>query len=311
MREAIAALEDAFKEEATGSAVMPPRTSISIPRKDGWLGIMPAFLERAESLSTKIVTVYNGNQSRNLPVVMATIVLNNPATGEVLSIMDGTYATAMRTGALGGLAAKYLARNDAHVVGVFGAGVQARTQLAALSEVRDVTQAKVYDPITDRARNFAKEMGTKLRIPVQVCASGIDCVVGSDMIVTASTSKEPLFEGRLIRAGVHINAFGSFKPDERELDTETVKKSRVIVDLRVAAMAEAGDLIIPMKEGKIADSLFAEIGEVITGSRPGRVSSEEITLFKSVGVGIQDCAIASLAYRKAREAGIGTEITLD
>ncbi len=309
MKEAMLVLEDAFREWAKGGGAMPTRASLSIAKKEGWLGVMPAFLEGQGSLSTKIVTVFNQNPSINLTPVMATIVLNSPDTGEVVSVMEGTYATAIRTGALGGLAAKYLSRSNSRVVGIYGAGTQARTQLMAVSGVRDISGVRIYDPTTERAEALAREAEDRFRVDVDVCPTSADCVTRSDIIIAASTSKVPLFDGRLVRPGTHINAFGSFRPDERELDTETIKRSKVFVDLREAALAEAGDLIIPIHEGAITpDHILADFGQIVSGSAPGRKSPDDVTVFKSVGLGIQDCAIASLAYSKAKRLGVGTEV---
>jgi len=272
---------------------------------------MPAYLEGLGALSTKIVTSFDRNPSKNLPTIMATICLCDSKTGELISVMEGSYLTALRTGGLGGLAAKYLSREDAHRAALVGAGVQARTQLMALAEVRKITSVKVYDILREKAAAFATEMQEKLGIEVRSCSGVAEAVRGSDIIVTVSTSKKPVFDGDLIEPGAHINAFGNFKPNERELDLKTVLKSRIFVDSREAALAEAGDLLIPIRERKIKRShILGEIGEVIIGSKPGRKSDDDVTLFKSVGIGIQDCAAASLAYTKAKEAGLGKEITL-
>jgi ornithine cyclodeaminase/alanine dehydrogenase len=311
MHETITALEEAFREQALGQAIAPVRSSIAIAKKDGWIGIMPAYLEGLQTFSTKIVSVYNKNPARNLPTIMATIVLNDPETGEALSVMDGSFITAMRTGGLGGLTAKYLSRKDSRTVGIFGAGVQGRTHLMALKEVRTITSAKVYDPVVERAKTYSQEMSKKLQIPVEVSQSPSDTVKDSDIVVTVSTSKEPLFDGRILRPGTHINAFGNFKLTERELDNETIRRSKVVVDLREAALSEAGDLTMPINDGVItAGHILADLGEVIIGSKPVRTSSSDITLFKSVGLGIQDCAASSLAYKKALEKGVGTRINL-
>jgi len=275
------------------------------------MGVMPAYLGDLGALSTKIVTSFDRNPSKKLPTIMATVCLFDPTTGELISIMEGTYLTALRTGGLGGLAAKYLSREDAHTVGMVGAGVQARTQLMALAEVRKLTSVKVYDILRERSAAFATEMEEKLGIEARSCSGAAEAIRGSDIVVTVSTSKEPVFDGDLIEPGTHINAFGNFRPNERELDLKTVLKSRVFVDSKEAALSEAGDLLIPIREGKIKRShILGEIGDVLIGSKPGRRSEDDVTLFKSVGVGIQDCAAASLAYTKAKEAGLGEEVSL-
>jgi len=311
MGDTISAMEAAFKENASGGAVVPTRVSVSIPKAAGWMGVMPAYLEERNALSTKIVTVFDRNPSRNLPTTMATVFLCDPATGELISVLEGSYLTAFRTGGLGGLAAKYLSREDASTVGVIGAGVQARTQLIALVEVRKITAVKVYDILKEKSSAFAAEMRQNLKIEVESCSSADEAIKGSDIVVTVSTSKEPVLDGRFVKPGTHINAFGNYKPNERELDTETVVKSKVFVDLKEAALAEAGDLIIPIREGRIKRThILGELGEILIGAKPGRKSDRDITLFKSVGIGIQDCAVASLAYTKAKEVGLGSEIGL-
>jgi len=310
MEEVIEAVEHAFSELEMGTAVLPQRTGIDIKKEKGWVGVMPAYLEKTGSLSTKIVTVFEKNREKNLPTIMAVVVLNSTETGEPLAIMEGNFITAMRTGAVGGVAAKYLARKDSKIVGVFGAGVQARTQLTAACVVRGIEEAFVYDKIRERAEAFAAEMSKKLNIPVKA-SEPEEIVRKSDIIITATTSKTPLFDGNLVKPGTHLNLIGSFKPDSREVDEKVVKKSKIVVDQKSAALEEAGDLIIPLKAGIIREEdIYAELGEIVTGKKSGRTSDSEITLFKSVGLGIQDCATAWLAYTKAIEKGIRRDVDL-
>jgi len=312
MRETIAAVEEAFRELASGTATMPTRIGLSIPDKDGWMGAMPAYLSHAGTLTTKIVASYRDNPSKyGLPTVMALIVLNDPETGKPEAVLEGTFTTAMRTGAASGVATKHLARKDTKVVGIFGAGIQARTQLEAIREVRNVHSAVVYDIVRDRGERFAEETSRSLGIDVRTEDSPEGVVEKSDIVVTASTSKTPIFNGDYLKTGTHINAIGSFTPDARELDDSAVRRSKIVVDSLQAALEEAGDLIIPLRSGVIQRSdIHAELGEIVAGLKLGRENDYEITLFKSVGLGIQDAAAANLAYRKAREAGIGTKIEL-
>jgi alanine dehydrogenase len=311
MEETIRVLEEAFKEQANGGVVAPDRTSFSFAEVDGWIGIMPAYIGSLKAFSTKFVSIYRKNLAIGLPTLMSTIILGDPKTGEVKSIMDGSFITAMRTGGLGGLAAKYLSREDAHTVGIFGAGIQARTQLIALDEVRKIEKVTVYDPVTSRAESFSQEMSDRINAPVKVSTNSADIVRNSEIVVTVSTSKDPVFDGKEILPGTHINAFGNFKPDERELDSQTVKRSKIIVDQRRAALAEAGDLLIPIREGTITENdILADFGEIVTGRKSGRTSASDITLFKSVGLAIQDCAASALAFSSASKKGIGTEVDL-
>lgn len=313
MRETIVAVEEAFRELISGTAVMPTRAGLLVSDRAGWVGAMPAYLSRADALTTKIVTSYEDNPSKyGLPTVMAVIVLNDPDTGKPEAVLEGTFITAMRTGAASGVATKYLARRDAKTVGVFGAGVQAKTQLEAIREVRNVKSALVYDVVPDKARRFADEMSRRLRIDLRTAKGPEDVVKKSDIIATASTSRTPVFDGTLLNEGTHINAIGSFRPDARELDDSTIRRSKLVVDCLEAALEEAGDIIIPLKSGVISrEHIHAELGQVVAGVKPARENDEEITVFKSVGLGIQDAAVANLAYRKALEAKIGTTIELD
>jgi len=312
MKETIEAVENGFRELAVGTARMPTRASLTVFDRAGWMGVMPAYLSETGSLAAKIVAVFDENPSKySLPTVLATITLNDASTGSPLAFMEGTYITAMRTGAAGGVAAKYLARKDARAVGIFGTGVQARTQLLALNEVRDVEKVYAFDVSENQVTRFSEDMGKEIGINIEIASSPEDVVKRSDIIVTATTSRTPVFDGRLLRKGTHINAIGSFRPDWRELDDETILKSKVVVDSKEAALAEAGDIIIPLKANRITEAhIHAEIGEIVADKKAARVSNDEVTVFKSVGLGVQDAAAAYLAYKKAKEARVGFEIEL-
>jgi len=310
MKEVIEAIEMAFSELQKGTVILPSRATITLTKEAGWVGVMPAYLGKIGSLSTKIVTVFGKNLEKKIPTIMATVILNSTETGAPLAIMEGTFITAMRTGAVCGVATKYLARKDSKTVGVFGAGVQARTQLMAACAVRNIKRAFVYDIFKERANAFAFEMSRTLKIPIETREPD-DMVKESDIIITATTAKTPVFNGNLVNQGAHLNLIGSFKPDVREVDEVVIRKAKVVVDQKSAALEEAGDIIIPLKAGVITDEhIYAELGELVTGLKPGRTADSEITLFKSVGLGIQDCATAWLAYTKAKEKGIYKEVNL-
>jgi ornithine cyclodeaminase/alanine dehydrogenase len=311
MEDAITGVEEAFRQHQLGTTQLPLRTPIRIPEHKGLILFMPAFIGGMDALGIKVVSVHPDNPSKHgLPTILATILLHDPATGKLLAIMDGGFLTAMRTGAVSGVATKYLARPDSKVVGLFGAGIQARTQLMAVCAVRPVTEALVYDQVPDAADRFCNEMGPKLGIAARPVTSPRDAVEGCDIIVAATTSKTPVFDGDWLNPGMHINGVGSHSLDARELDSKTIRRSRVVVDLRSAALAEAGDIVIPINNGEItAERLYAELGEIITG-KPGREDPDEITIFKSVGLAIQDVSTATKVYQLAREKGIGQEIPL-
>jgi alanine dehydrogenase len=310
MKDCMNAVERAFSELACGSAVLPLRINITPP--DGLALYMPAYLKEMNALACKVVTVYKNNPAKfKLPTTIGKLMLQNPETGEVICIMDAGYLTAVRTGAASGVATKYLAReNGAMTAGIFGAGVQAKMQLWAVSEARKLSKVLVYDTSRDAMKKFAAEMKANLKVDI-VTASSPDEALEADIICTASSSPTPVFDGKYVKEGTHINGIGSHTPGARELDTEIIKRSKFIGDSKTACFNEAGDIMIPLKEGAIDETHFhAELGEVITGRKPGRETEKEITLFKSNGLAIQDAAAAKLVYDKAIEKGVGQEISL-
>ncbi|CAG0947047.1 alanine dehydrogenase [Anaerolineae bacterium] len=312
MKETIAIVEEAFRQFALGNAIMPQRTAIRTEVYHGLHLGMPAYIGGdVNALGLKVVCIYPDNPSRfKLPTTIGTLLLTDPQTGVPLAVMDAGYLTAMRTGAVSGVATNYLARKDAKRVGVFGAGVQASTQLWAVCTARSIEQAVVYDIDQARARAWADQMTSKLGVPVSVASEPRRAVDGMDIVVAATVSTTPIFDGKWLSPGTHVNGIGSHSPGARELDTETIVRSKVFPDLRSACLIEAGDLIIPIKEGALTeDRLAADLGEVVAGLKPGRESAEEITLFKSVGLAIQDVSTASNVYRTAKEKGIGKEFS--
>lgn len=224
--------------------------------------------------------------------------------------MDGGYLTAVRTGAASGVANKYLARqNKGQIIGIYGTGVQAKMQLWAMKETTDISKVLVFDINESSAENFVKDCSQEFDLDIRKASSG-DELLDSDIICTATSSPAPLFDGNKLKAGTHINNIGSHTPNARELDTATVKRSKFVGDSKEACFSEAGDIMIPLKEGSVTeDHFYAELGEVITGNKKGRTNEQEITVFKSNGLAIQDAAAAKLIYDRAVEAGIG--ITAD
>jgi len=310
MKDCIDILEKAFTELANGTAVLPLRIGIKPP---GGLSLyMPAFLQEMNALACKVVTVYKDNPAKhNMPTTIGKVLLQDSETGNVISIMDGGYLTAVRTGAVSGLATRYLAREDGgQVAGIFGAGVQAKMQLWGVYEARNIVKALVHDKFPDAAQKFAEEMGKKLNIPIDIVADPED-VLAADIICTATSSPTPIFDGNLVREGTHINGIGSHTPNARELDTAVVKRSLFIADSKEGCLSEAGDIMIPIQDGELTvDHIHAELGEIITGKKTGRTSESQITLFKSNGLAIQDAATAKLVYDMAVKKGIGREVDI-
>jgi ornithine cyclodeaminase/alanine dehydrogenase len=311
MRDCIEAVEEAFRQLSLGNVVQPTRPTIRVAAHRALINAMPAYIGGVEALGVKWVGGYLGNPALGLPVVQALIILNDGTNMTPLAVMNGTYITAVRTGAVSGVATRLLARPDASTVGIIGAGVQAKTQLEAVCAVRPIREARVFDIVPEAAQRYAAELGERLAIPVTPAATAEEAVRDMDIVCAASTSKTPVVLGEWLREGAHINGVGSHSVDARELDTQAVVRSTVVVDTMDAALAEAADLLMPIDEGAItAEHIHAELGDVITGKKPGRTSDREITLFKSQGLAIQDVATAQLVYRKAKERGIGTEVNL-
>lgn len=310
MNDCMTAVENAFAELSNGTAVLPLRTAITPP--DGLSLYMPAYLKEMGALACKVVTVYKNNPSKhNMPTTIGKVLLQDTETGNVICIMDGGYLTAVRTGAASGVATRLLARRDqGQVAAIFGAGVQAKMQLWAMSCARELSHALVYDISKEAAQKFAEEMSGKLKLEIKVAADPNE-LLASDIICTATSASNPLFDGNKVKEGTHINGIGSHTPGQRELDTAIIKRSKFIGDSKEACFKEAGDILIPISEGAItAEHFYAELGDVITGKKQGRLTDKEITLFKSNGLAIQDAATAKIVYLKALEKGVGVEIEI-
>jgi ornithine cyclodeaminase/alanine dehydrogenase len=303
MREAIDAVERAFGEYAQGSARMPRRSTIMLDKYGGSISFMPSYLEETNAFATKIISIYPRNPERGLPTTVAWIVVNDPETGMMEAMLDGTYLTAVRTGAVSGVAARYLAPKDSEVATVIGCGVQGRTQAWAISETFKLEELRIFDLSRRSMEDFAGEMGSKLGVDIVLSDSGADAVKGADVVLAATTSKDPVVRREWLGERVHVSAIGSFYPDYRELDTATVREAKVVVDSVEAIMEEAGDILIPIAEGAITeDHIFAELGEIVLGRKEGRTLDDGLTMFKSVGLAIQDSSVASLVLRKYRKS---------
>ena len=311
MTDCMDVVEKAFAELASGTAVLPLRINITPP--DGLALYMPAYLRKMGALACKVVTVYKNNPLKhNMPTTIGKVLLQDPATGDVTCIMDGGYLTAVRTGAVSGVATKYLARDDkGQTAGIFGAGVQAKMQLWAVAVARDLAKAYVYDISAEAVQKFISEMSGKLNLEILRADSPDQILKDADIICTATSSPTPIFDGNKVTDGTHINGIGSHTPNARELDTAVIKRSKFVADSNEACLNEAGDIMIPIREGAIDKShIYAELGEIITGKKPSRSDDKEITLFKSNGLAIQDVATAKLVYDRAVKAGIGTNVEL-
>ncbi len=315
-RDVIDALAEAFRRHAAGRTCVPQRGVLPVG-DDGTLLVMPAVslpapgAQEAGGLGTKLVTYYPRNRERGLPTHLASYVLMDHATGQPLALLEASYTTALRTGATSALAAKHLARPDSRRVACFGTSVQAGWQLRCLAAVFSLERAVVLGRDQERARAFGEAMAEELGVAVEPGHDPGVAVSAADIVTCATTSPTPLFASADLRPGTHVDAVGAFRPAEREVDTATVRRARVVVDAYAAALAEAGDLLIPLGEGAITrEHIVAELAELVTGSRQGRTSWSDVTLFKSVGFALEDLATATLAYNRAKERGIGVEVAL-
>lgn len=311
IEELIAALARAHVQYSTGKAVMPVRLVAPLPPIDGRITSMPGYLNDDKALGMKVVTYFQKNPQRNLPAILATIMLFSAETGKMIAAMDGTYITTIRTACASALATRALANPETPVLGILGAGVQARSHILALSSVRKLQRIKIFSPSGSSARAVKKGLAAKIRVPIEVTECAEDSVRDADLVVTATTAKAPIVKSDWLKPGVHINAVGSHRPDLREIDGATLSCSKVVVDSREAIMAECGDVLLALKEKSVSESVIhAEIGEVLAGTKSGRTSAEEITLYKSVGIAIQDVATAQLVYHKALEMKVGTIVEI-
>lgn len=309
IKESIRVIEAAFKSLGEGYAQMPPKLYIHLNKYTGDFRAMPASLEKPDRCAIKWVNVHPNNKSIGLPSVMAVIILSDPKNGFPLCIMDGTYATNLRTGAAGGVAAKYLARKDSKIIGMVGCGAQAETQLTALKELFDIDKVRIWGHKEKNAKEFIKKTAT-LRLNMRIVKNIRSCVNGCDIIVTTTPSRKPLIRLEWLKRGVHINAIGADARGKEELEPRILKNAKVIVDSWEQA-SHSGEINVPLKKGFISNKdIYADIGQIVTGEKPARSNDREITVFDSTGLAIQDVAIANLIYKKAVKHKKGIYIDL-
>jgi ornithine cyclodeaminase/alanine dehydrogenase-like protein (mu-crystallin family) len=311
MAEAIAAMRQAFQALYSGSARAPQRLAVDLPAR-GVALLMPALLQASvpQALAIKVVNVMPQNPQRDLPRIYASVLLLEADTGRTLALLEGGWLTAMRTGAVSGLATDLLALPDADVLALFGAGAQAPAQVLALHTVRPLRAIRVVNRDEERFHRLVEALRTLLGPacpPISRASSSQQALAGASLVACATTASAPLFAYAELARGAHINAVGAFTPAMREVDAATVAHARIVVDQRAAALEEAGDLL---QEGAPGPETWIEIGELLASGQPARRSGEEVTLFKSVGIAVQDAAVALHVYVRARELGLGVEVEL-
>jgi len=313
MKTAIEETKRAFSSLSSKKIEMPLRSRINVPKQDGVLLTMPAALLDDGDIAVKIVSVFGNNLNKGLPLIHAIVIVLDALNGKILSLMDGEVLTAIRTGAGVGVATDFLAPQNAKIVSIIGSGVQARSQLEAVCTIRNIKHVRVYSPNIEHSKKFAKEMSGVGKIPsdVKVFNSSEEALKDSDIICTATNSMEPVISFDHLKNGAHVNAVGSFQPSMQEIDAKTISRSLVIVDSFESALVETGDIKIPLDQGLIKKNhIFAEIGEIINGTKKGRLSSDQLTFFKSCGVAVQDAVTAGIALKNAERKKLGTVVSL-
>jgi ornithine cyclodeaminase len=314
MEQAIDLVRLAFQDLSAGRALSPLRTGLAVIPGTGTTLVMPAYVPSASALGLKVVSVFAGNPARGLPTITSMVCLVDDETGQPLAILEGAYLTALRTGAVSGVATSLLAREDAAVLTVIGAGVQALTQAAAVCAVRPIQRIIVVARSEASLERFRArcavdwpDMVKRLETTRDVSAA----VRGADVICAATTSRTPVFDDADVRPGTHINGVGSFTPEMQEVPAATVARALVVVDQLEPALEEAGDLIIPLRDGLISrDQVSREIGALASGTVEGRTGDDQVTFFKSVGNAVQDMAVAKFAVDAATRQGRGQVVDL-
>jgi alanine dehydrogenase len=313
MPAAIDAMKAAFSQVARGEVVLPLRTQVEVSSYEGVAVIMPAYAAGSEALAVKAVAVYPGNVRLGIPTIHGIVLVMEASTGRPVALLEGGTLTAIRTGAASGAATDLLARPDASVAAIIGSGVQARTQLEAVCTVRPIGEVRVFSADRAEAERFVYEMAGQGPVPdnVRVVDDAAAAVDGASVICTATTSKTPVFPAAALSPGCHINAIGAYRPDMQEIDAAVVQRALLVVDQRDAALAEAGDILIALQQGVIDERhIYAELGAIASGQKAGRTDADQITLFKSVGLAVQDAVAAAAALERAAALGLGSVVTL-
>ena len=312
MRDCIELMADALAALARDEIFQPLRTIIRPPQARGLLGLMPAYRAGKQgAFGLKAICVFPGNPALGKDAHQGAVMLFSRETGELLALMNASEITAIRTAAVSAVATRLLAREDVETLAIVGAGVQARTHLAALALVRSIKQARVVARNFEHAVELVRDMQAKFSFPIEAVRTNEEAVRGADLVVTATSSLEPVIDKDWISAGAHINAIGTHSPNSREIDSGTMGVARIFVDRRESTLNESGDYLLAAKEGVVTpESIIAEIGELLIGSKSGRTSPTDITLFKSLGLAIEDVACADYLYKKSTAQNLGTWVNL-
>jgi ornithine cyclodeaminase len=311
MDECMTVMADALSTLSRGDAILPLRPMLHLPRDRGIFAMMPGYLGAPEALGVKVISVFPANHGTQYDSHQGVVLLFETAHGSPVAVLDATSITAIRTAAVSGVATGLLARSGANDLSILGSGVQARTHLQAMLHARQIARVRVWSRNSENSRRFARDAGERHGIGVEVMGDVQSAVDGADIICTVTSSREPVLRGEWIAPGAHVNAVGASLKSARELDSAAVARSSLFVDRRESTLNEAGDFLIPKSEGLIDDAhIQAEIGDILLGKHPGRTSDTEVTLFKSLGLAIEDVAAAQLVYKKALDKGFGVNVDI-
>ena len=311
MHDLIAAMEAALAKFSAREVLQPIRSVLTVGPTKAYFGLMPAFVPSPASLGAKLVTVFGENHRKQLPSHMATILLLDPETGALQAILDGRYITEARTAAVSAVSTRFLANPDAGTLAIIGSGVQARSHLEAYQHVRQLKQVRIWSPSERSRAQFVDDMSAKVPVQIANAPSAEAAVRGADLVVLVTSSPTPVVEDAWVSQGAHVVCVGACRPTQQEMPPPLVKRGRLYVDSSAAAVVEAGDIVMNIAAGLFdASHIRGEIGELVLGRVEGRTSPSEITIFKSLGMAVEDVVAADLVFRRAVESGAGTELTL-
>jgi ornithine cyclodeaminase len=311
MQDLIAAMESALAKFSATEVLQPVRTVLTVGPSKAYYGLMPAYIPMPASMGAKIVTVFGENHKKNLPSHLATILLFDPDTGMLQAILDGRYITEARTAAVSAVSTRFLARPDASTLAIIGSGVQARSHLEAYQHVRQLKEVRIWSPNAHSRQSFVDDMSPSVNIPIRATNTAEQAVRGADLIVLVTSSPTPVIEDAWVGEGAHVVCVGACRPNQQEMPPQLVKRSRLYVDSKAAAIVESGDVVMNIAAHLFDEShIRGEIGELVLGRIEGRKTPRDITVFKSLGMAVEDVVAADLVFRRASEAGAGTELTL-
>ncbi|MDE3154900.1 MAG: ornithine cyclodeaminase family protein [Acidobacteriota bacterium] len=311
MDDLIDSMATALTRFSAGEVVQPVRPVVIVEPVKAFMAVMPAYTPHPAALGTKLVTVFHDNAAKKLPSHLATILLMDPATGALVAVMDGRYITEARTAAVSAVSSRLLATAGASTLAIIGSGVQARSHLEALGRVHALKDVRVWSPNAQRLRQFVEEARGRTAATLSAAASAADAVRGADIVVLVTASPRPVIEAGWVTPGAHVISVGATRPDQREIDPRLTERARFFVDSREAALVECGDIVMGVAEQRFGlDHIAGELGAAVAGTIPGRQSADQITIFKSLGMAVEDVVAADLAYRRACERGIGQELML-